>query len=544
MAKGILINYSGYPNTPSSLMPDNGLANLAGSLIREGHEAIILDYSNADTLKRLFPYRHKEELNSLVARIMKSFAENKQPNHEDINKFHSLDNKISLLEKEKVHQISREIADYVKKERADFVGFKLWTGDGFEGSIMIAKELKKYNPGHPIFAGGPHVDWFREKIFSVTEAFDVLVYGEGEETIVGLAEYAEKNKNLEEINNLIYKQNGKIRITPLKRIADLDNLPSPCYDSSIYPAMERNQKIKIVAFDESRGCNNHCFFCIQPIKSGSLRKRNPKQIVDEMEKIIKNYGINSFKYAGSNTPSELAEAIAKEIIDRKINIKYTSFAHATDNQRDFNLLKESGCYALFYGIESGSQDILYKMNKQIKVEQIKNAINATKSAGIKVIGSVIVPAPFETEETKKQTLELLLELRPNAVPANPPALMPNTTWANYPNKFNFDIAPDFMQIMMDYKTKIFYPPLLWDQLPYKINGKTCQEIFKESYEFAQTLEKAGLVTQIADDILLMANYSEMPAREFRDKSRNDFITGNYSEICKTVEKINKNSSLI
>jgi radical SAM superfamily enzyme YgiQ (UPF0313 family) len=538
MAKGVLINYSGYPNTPSSLMPDNGLANLAGSLIREGHEATILDYSKIDTLKRLFPHQYKGELCDLVNKVMKSFAKNAQSNLKELDELHNLDNKINELQNEKVREISKEIIEYTKKSNADFVGLKLWTGDGFGGSIRIAEELKRYNPKIPIFAGGPHVDWFREKIYEKTDIFDALAYGEGEETIVGLAEYATGKKRLENIPNLIFRCGKGIIKTKIKRIGDLDQLPSPCYDINVYPAMKGNQKIKIVAFDESRGCNNHCYFCIQPIKSGSLRKRNPVRVVDEMEQMIKKYGINSYKYAGSNTPSDLAESIAKEIIKREINVKYTSFAHVTANQRDFDLLKKSGCFALFYGIESGNQDILDNMNKRIKVEQTKVAITAAKKAGINLVGSIIVPAPFETEETKKQTLELLLELRPDAIPVDPPALMPNTVWARYPDRFNFEMGPDFIQRMMEYKPKIFYSPPLWDPLPYKMNGKPCQAIFKESSEFVQILEREGLVTQIADDILLMANYAGMSARKFRDEMRDYLLTGNYLAVEKMVKKIN------
>ena len=55
MAKGLLVSYAGYPYTPSSLMPDNGLASLAGSLIQAGHEVKILDYGTLDTVRRLIP---------------------------------------------------------------------------------------------------------------------------------------------------------------------------------------------------------------------------------------------------------------------------------------------------------------------------------------------------------------------------------------------------------------------------------------------------------------------------------------------------------
>jgi hypothetical protein len=56
MAKGLLVSFAGYPGTPSSLMPDNGLASLAAVLLKEGHEVTILDYGAIDTVKKLFPH--------------------------------------------------------------------------------------------------------------------------------------------------------------------------------------------------------------------------------------------------------------------------------------------------------------------------------------------------------------------------------------------------------------------------------------------------------------------------------------------------------
>jgi radical SAM superfamily enzyme YgiQ (UPF0313 family) len=72
-----------------------------------------------------------------------------------------------------------------------------------------------------VFGGGPHVDWFHEMIYDVTDVFDVLAYGEGEETIVLLAGYIEGRKKLEEIPNLIFRKEGKIITTTEKRIEDL-----------------------------------------------------------------------------------------------------------------------------------------------------------------------------------------------------------------------------------------------------------------------------------------------------------------------------------
>jgi len=523
--KSLLISFAGYPYTPSSLMPDNGLANLAGSLIREGHKTQILDYGTIDTVRRL--------------RLPVNYRESAQYPPEKIRQ---MNRTIEASQREKTMQIVQEIVEYAKKEQVDFVGLKLWNGDGFTGSLMIAEELKKNIPRIYVFAGGPHVDWFRELIFRRTQYIDALVYEEGEETIVQLAEFVQGSKRLEEIPNLIFRNADRFMRTPSRRIKDLNSLASPCYDEDIYPAMRGNEKIKIFVIDESRGCNNICNFCIQPIKSGYLREKDPQKVVDEMEAIIKKHGIGAFKYAGSNTSTNLAEAIAHEIIRRKLKVMYTSFARISEaGQQDFELLRRAGCYALFYGVESGNQEILNKaINKRVTLSQIEHVVKETKKAGIKVVASIIVPSPFETEQTKKQTLEFLVKIDPDSVPVCPPGLVPGSIWTKHPDRFGFELESDFNFVMMCYKLKLNYPLIFWDLLPYKLDGKRSDEIFRESFECAQALEKRGFTTQIADDILLMAYYAEMSPRDFRDQNRELFLKGDYGTLEEIVKKINEN----
>jgi len=545
--KSLLINYAGYPESPRMLVPDNGLANLAGVLISKGHKTIILDYATVDIVEKLFPYEYKDRIENVIKRILVNLKQKLSPKQKDLDIFHKLDNEIDQLQRKKVKEIAIEISSIVKKHNIDFVGMKLWMGDGFEGSITIAKQLKKDFPTLPIFAGGPHVDWFREKILDVCNLFDVLVYGEGEEVINMLADYVLGKTNLENIPNLIYKENGKIVTTPRKVIDDLNKLPLPVYDKEVYLSMGDTQKLKIIFTDESRGCPNNCSFCLHPVKSGNKWKtKSPESAVNEMERLINKYGINVFRFAGSNTPKLLAKGIAEEILKRKLKVEYTAFANSGNgvSVEDFQLMKDSGCFSLWFGIESGNQKLLDEvMNKKMKVEQLKNKINACKKTGIYVTGSIIIPAPNETEQTKQDTLNFLLETRPDSVIVDPPVLIPGTKWTINCEKYGIEILDEkeFLNQMMLYKMKIIYPPILWKALPYfKINNKTDKELVRETGLFAQTLEKNGILTQVTSDTALIAKYAGMQPMEFRDKSRKYFSTGNHREIKKIITRINEN----
>jgi radical SAM superfamily enzyme YgiQ (UPF0313 family) len=540
-----LINYSGYPAVIRSLALDNGLANLAGSLLQKGHQTTILDYATVDTIERLFPHECSDELSCLTGRIISSLEQGFLPQGDDLRVFRDMDTRINELQKGKVRQIAQEISEYAKAYKVDFVGLKLWLGDGFEGSITIAEKIKEDNPKLPVFAGGPHVDSFRENIFDVCDIFDALVYGEGEETITMLADYVSGKRKLEDIPNLIYKNNGRIITTPIRRIENLDSLSSPVYDENVYLAMRGNQKIKMVFIDESRGCPNHCSYCIHPIKSGNKwRERTPEAVVEQMERMNRRYGFTAFKFAGSNPPPSLKKGVANEILNRELKVTYTAFGHIRDGlDVDFELLKKSGCYSLFFGIESGSQRILDEsMNKGIRIDQITKTIKACKEAGLYVVGSVIIPAPHETEETKQESFELLLRMRPDSVVVWFPALMLGTDWEKNNQKYGFDILDRkrFLKEAMLYKIKSFYPPSLWESSSeYSLNGRPFKEIIKETGNFICSLEKNGILTQVTCETALIARYAGMSPKECRDKETKYLSSGDHKSIGELVTKINQ-----
>jgi radical SAM superfamily enzyme YgiQ (UPF0313 family) len=361
---------------------------------------------------------------------------------------------------------------------------------------------------------------------------------------VHLAEHALGKRRLEDVPNLVFKRQGKIVVTPQKRIEDLNTLPCPVYDETIYPAMKGNDKIKIVLVDESRGCPNSCNFCCHPAKSGHRwRLRRAAGVVDVMEQISYNYAISAFRFAGSSPPPQLKKEIAAEILRRGLQFRYTSFAHTRSyTSEDFELIHRSGCFATFFGIESGSQRILDRsMNKKITVQQVRNAVKKCRTSGMKIVGSVIMPAPFETEETKAETAALLDELQLDAIDVCFPTPVLGTRWGDECENYAFAI-PDKEKFWMDtmtYRIKTFYPQALWKPHPlYYLNGKPFSDVAMETTDFVHRCERNGSLTQVTDEVLLMAAYAGFDAREFRDRSNRCLAMGDYNTMEEIVARIN------
>jgi len=552
MANGILISFAGYPYTPSSLMPDNGLANLAGSLIGEGHQALIIDYGTVDYLSRLVPDPYRMSLEKIYRASQKEKKGALAKSLNDMSLFinlNTISRRLAKFQADEVDRIAIELLDIIDKERPDFVGFKLWLGDGFAGSVKMAQTIRKGFPHIKVFAGGPLACMCEEAVYEAASVFDAVCYSEGEEAIVGLAEYADGKRALAEIPNILFREKNGIKKTENKRIENLDALALPVYDEDVYPAMKGDRKIKVIVIDESRGCPYRCNFCPHSGLSGShWRVKSPDRIAEEIKLFIERHSIHAFRYAGSCTPANVVEDVAGYIMREGLDVVYTSFAHArTTNSENLPLLKRSGLTALFFGIESGDETILKNvMSKKLSPEDIKKNMKASIDAGIFTVGSIISPAPSETEDSKRHTLDLLLDIYTNrlsgAVPVQFPGLYPKTEWFRDPAKYGFKLySPStYKRDMLDYKIKLLFPPRYWKKMPYEIDGKPYGRFSKETGKMISELEKHGILTMLSDELALIGMLAGYAPREYRDRSRFNFYCGNWQAIIDEIKTINKN----
>lgn len=537
--KGLLISIVGIPRILSDFVPDNGLASLATCLLKENVKVKILDFNLPSVFDEVYTNEIKDFLEKFAYKI---FIQNKRPSFLDVLKLKRVSKYIENNKRFYLERLKNYLLKIIEDEKVDFVGFKLWAGDGFDWSMEIGKYLKKKKPELKIFGGGPQVDIFEHWIFEKGDFFDALCYGEGEETIIELVKFVKGQKKLKDIPNLIFiKENGKVIKTERKYIENLDSIPIPLYDVDIYWKIE--ERIKMIVLDESRGCPNSCYFCIHPKKSGKRREKSVERIIEEMKFYNNKYGIKLFRFAGSSTPGDLIVGIAEKILKEGIKVSYTSFAQPNDFLNiDFNLLKKSGCEALFFGVETANEEILKKwMNKNVKKDDMKKVLKRCKDAGIFTIISLIYPAPFETEKTKEETINFLKEIYPDSVLVQFPGIYPGTVWFKFPERFNFKLEKETYPLkIMNYKIKALFPPTMWQPLPYKVNGMSFKEFARKTEEFQKEIKSLGIEVSISDDAYLLYRYSDFEKIEdFLKNNRVYFYSGNSKKLYEEIGGINK-----
>lgn len=534
MARGILITFPGYPYTMSSFMPDNGLANLAGALRADGHEVLILDYGTVSTMRRLFP--------ETVASALRA------PRGAPLD-LPALEQELDARAQQELVRIGDELVRQVRSFAPDFVGLKLWNGDGCTGSIALARTLRREFPRLKIFGGGPQVMFAIKPIIEHTGrfdaledgTFDALVQSEAEHIMPALARYAAGEGTLASIPNVLYADGTHIRINPVERVESLASLPDPVYDTGAYPSMEGDEKLHVLTLDESRGCPFTCHFCIQPLITGHrLRLRSAEAVVDEMERCVRQYRINAFRFAGSATPGRLLDEIADEVTARGMRVRYTAFGRVNYLQPGlFAKLKRSGLESLFFGVESGSQRILDEaMGKRVRVPQMREVLRAAREAGIFTVGSIIFPAPGETEETRAETIAFLQDVRPDGVPVCVPGPVAGTAWYTDRDRFGIRLSEGLEEALLSFKFRLLFPPDQWSYPDYWVDGKDVRQMARESSALIADIERLGILTMFSDDMYLMTRYCSLSPRAFRDDTQRWLCTGDWESVAALVAEIN------
>lgn len=264
---------------------------------------------------------------------------------------------------------------------------------------------------------------------------DFAVFSEGEQTMVELIRALNTKKDLElkyvdgiafRANNLLYSSKGTEDIIineKTKWITNLDRLPFP--DRSSIPLMryfgagrhflQRLQTVentKLVTMTSTRGCPHNCTFCCATKFWGrQIRFRTPKNIVDEMQLMIDQYGANTFVFNDDNltTNHKFIIELTDEIIQRKIDICWTTGGgfQLSSLKPDAiqNIYKSGGMY-FSLAIESGVKSTLKKIRKPLNLDAVSRVISDIHRYGDGyTLGFFITGFPFETKKDIEKTLE-------------------------------------------------------------------------------------------------------------------------------------------
>jgi len=284
-----------------------------------------------------------------------------------------------------------------------------------ESALKSARVAKEVCPDAKVVMGGPHATFADSEILTSEKAVDVIVRGEGEETIVELAEQV----SLGNIKGITFRKGNQIIQTPTRPfIQDLDALPRPAYKYLPMAKYKITGKT-LLPIITSRGCPFQCSFCVASQMFGQrFRMRSPKNVLDELEWLRDEYGAEGIAFQDDTLTFDKKRAteICDGMIERKINLPWGCGTRADVVTKDvLAKMAKAHCNETMFGIESGCQRMRAVLKKGVTNEQCENAIKWAKEAGMFVTVSVILGYPGETEESLQETLDFARKLEPDDV---------------------------------------------------------------------------------------------------------------------------------
>jgi anaerobic magnesium-protoporphyrin IX monomethyl ester cyclase len=297
---------------------------------------------------------------------------------------------------------------------------------GISSKITLTKyviEFINYSKklGIPTIVGGP--DASLRPIKYINLGADYVVVGEGEETTKELLFKIINNEEVSNVKGIVYKKNGQLISTPPRPfIRNLDSLGSP--DRSLIDIYEyrdvwlEDHGFAMATVMTSRGCPYACNYCSNPIAPFGRRYtyRSAKNVVDELEELIVKYGFDRIWFADDvfTINRERTIALCKEILNRGLKFKWSCLTRADRvDEEMLKLMKKAGCEQIFYGLESGAQEMLDAMNRNMKVETMRKGLLTTKKVGIRIHTFVVVGYPGERYEYLLKTLDFMKEILPD-----------------------------------------------------------------------------------------------------------------------------------
>jgi anaerobic magnesium-protoporphyrin IX monomethyl ester cyclase len=295
----------------------------------------------------------------------------------------------------------------------DAVGMTIYSGiRGRTVSMRYAQTIKDRDPELPLILGGPHLSVYPKEALVEHQA-QVGVQGEGEYRIASIIDAVTGKGSYETIPGIIYHdQNGFRQTQPYPQIKELDALPFPARDLVRQYDYGYSAGVKLIpgaatSMMTSRGCPFHCRFCQQSVFTPQYRSHSAPRIISEIDDVV-TQGYTSIAFADDTflANKKRTMEVMNHIISQGYDLKlWIMNARVDSADRElYETLRKAGVEHIIFGVEFGTQPILDYYNKNITLDQARDAITLSHDMGFFTSANFILGAPIETHEQIRQTI--------------------------------------------------------------------------------------------------------------------------------------------
>ncbi len=392
-----------YPNRETVLRIPLAVSVLSAVLKKAGHNPILFDSTfTGNKFETDIQYSEKK------GTVKKS----------------GIENYIGELDTRPVEDIVKQT---INKHSPDLIAVTLLERN-YSNAVEIIREIKRYSNA-PILVGGILPTISPETVISVEEV-DMICVGEGEGTIVDVANAIASGNPVDNIANLWVKADNRVIKNPLRPLINLDELPDQNWEIFDERHLFRAYKGEVYrngSFEFARGCTKICSFCVAP-KLRSVqnnlgpyhRFKTPEKVINEIIRKTDAYNLNLIHFGDTDFLFGMKENVLEkftELYKKHIGLPFLIQTGAEAiNERKMQLLKEAGCDNISVGVESGSDRIRKQIiNKFVSKERIIKSFELGRKYKIRMTANYMLGLPDETEEDIMESIRFNRLLNPPAI---------------------------------------------------------------------------------------------------------------------------------
>lgn len=323
------------------------------------------------------------------------------------------------------------------------------TTTSYKHALEAARRAKDVHNNIPVAIMGEHVTFKKDEVLKRHNYIDFVITFEAELTLKELIKEIVDGKSYSHVKGISYRMGNKIYHNEDRApIDNLDIIPMPARELfALAKYKERDHETTMIT---SRGCTNRCLFCHRTRYGRRLRAWSLNRVINEINEILLSLGYKDIFFQDDVFcfNKKRTKALCERIIEEGLEFQWNCNVRMSDfNSNDpehvnlVKLLKKSGCYRIFVGIESLSQKVLDKNNKKIDISTAQQFVNLFKENGIQVHASYVIGLPGDTEESVKATIEMAIKLNTDLASFNRLFPHPGTPLCDDPDSLGV-IIPD------------------------------------------------------------------------------------------------------
>ena len=305
----------------------------------------------------------------------------------------------------------------IRSAQADVIGITTMTYT-LHSEMVGARLAYEESPKSLIMVGGPNMDLYPRETLQRYGFVDFGVCGEGEQTVLELADRLYRGVSCEGMPGLVYRarRNGELVQTPPRSlIENLDTLPFPSLRQlplDRYHSVMTQARPNIYLYT-TRGCPFYCRYCVKPQWGRHIRSFTASYVVDQIQHYVSAFGIKEFHmYDDTFTVNrrrvlEICHLLKRRGLDVPWSIR--TRVDLVDEEL-LESMRSAGCYRIYYGVESGDEAILERMGRGTTIEQIRRAFRISKELKFETFAYYMIGYPGESRATYRKTLRLAKEL--------------------------------------------------------------------------------------------------------------------------------------